>query len=68
MAYPLCQTPGMQIDYTETETSELIACFGSAQLIKYLDGRFQLRGGTASDRQRACDWLEMFMPDVLEEI
>lgn len=58
----------MQIHSTEIEVADLVACFGSAQLIKYLDGRFELRGGTASDRRRACDWLEMFMPDVLEEI
>lgn len=58
----------MQIDYAEVESSEFIAGFGSAQLLKFLDGRFELRGGTDSDRQQAKEWLEMFMPRVLDDL
>lgn len=66
MAYPVRQNADMQIEYAEAET-ELIAGFGSAQLLKSRDGRFELRGGTDSERQQAQEWLEMFMPHVLDD-
>ena len=40
---------------------ELIATFfGQAQLVRTLDGKSELRGGTAEDRQAAKEWISMF--------
>ena len=39
---------------------ELIATFGQAQLVRMLDGKSELRGGTAEDRQEAKEWISMF--------
>ena len=39
---------------------ELIATFGQAQLVRLLDGKSELRGGTAEDRQAAKEWISMF--------
>jgi len=38
----------------------LIASFGQAQLARTLDGKSELRGGTAEDRQKAREWISMF--------
>jgi hypothetical protein len=39
---------------------ELIATFGQAQLVRTLDGKSELRGGTTEDRQKAAEWISMF--------
>lgn len=44
--------------------TEVIAGFGGAQLLKHLDGKFELRGGSLEDQQEARKWVEMFMPEV----
>jgi len=38
----------------------VIASFGQAQLVRMLDGKSELRGGTAEDRQKAREWISMF--------
>ena len=38
----------------------MIASFGQAQLARTLDGKSELRGGTAEDRQKAREWISMF--------
>jgi len=44
--------------------TEVIAGFGGAQLLKHLDGKFELRGGSMEDQRAAREWVEMFMPEV----
>jgi hypothetical protein len=39
---------------------ELIAVFGQAQLVRMLDGKTGLQGGTAEDRPKAKEWISMF--------
>jgi hypothetical protein len=39
---------------------ELSATFGQAQLVRTQDGKSELRGGTAGDRQKASEWISMF--------
>lgn len=39
---------------------ELIAAFGQAQLVRKLDGKVELKGGTVEDRQKAKEWMSMF--------
>ena len=55
----------MTTRYTTEETLEtLIATFGAAKLVRCLNGRFELRGGTNSDLIEAREWVSMFMPEV----
>jgi hypothetical protein len=51
-------------DFAKTE-SEVIASFGEAQLIKTLDCKYELRGGTRADHTAAREWISMFMHDVV---
>lgn len=38
----------------------LVVRFGEAQLVRTLEGRIELAGGTAEDRQRIREWISMF--------
>jgi hypothetical protein len=38
------------------DEGEVVAAWGQAQLIRYLDGRTELRGGSKEDRQAAQEW------------
>ena len=52
--------------FTEFEDEgEVIASFGQAQLVKYLDGRYESRGGSRDDRLEAKEWISMFCHEVL---
>ena len=44
---------------------EVIATFGRAQLIKTLDCKFQLIGGSHSDRLSAREWVSLFMHEAV---
>jgi len=48
--------------------SELIASFGQAKLIKQLDGRFELRGGSAEDHTAADEWISLFMHEAVPRL
>lgn len=55
----------MTTRYTTEETLEtLIATFGAAKLVRCLNGRFELRGGTQNDLIDAREWVSMFMPEA----
>jgi len=45
------------------DQGELIAALGEAQLIKHLDGKVELKGGSKEDRIEARDWILMFLND-----
>jgi hypothetical protein len=44
---------------------EVIAYFGQARLVKRLDSKFELRGGSVEDRSAAKEWLSLFMHEVV---
>lgn len=44
------------------DEGEVIAGFGEAKPIKYLDGKLELRGGSEQDRVTAWKWISTFMP------
>jgi hypothetical protein len=44
---------------------EVIAHFGSAKLVKRLDCRFELRGGSAEDHLAAREWISLFMHEAV---
>jgi len=43
----------------------LVARFGRAKLLSCADGRVELRGGTASGRTDAKEWISLFMHDAI---
>lgn len=47
------------------EEGQVIATFGQAKLIRFLDGKYELRGGTKEDRLAAHEWISMFCHDVV---
>jgi len=38
---------------------------GEARLIKYLDGRTELRGGSNQDRAEAREWISLFWHEAV---
>jgi hypothetical protein len=42
------------------DEGELVASWGEARLIKYLDGKTELRGGSKEDRLAAQEWISLF--------
>lgn len=44
---------------------EVIAYFGQARLIKRLDCKFELRGGSSEDHSTAKEWISMFMHEAV---
>jgi hypothetical protein len=44
---------------------EIIAGWGEARLIKYLDGKVELRGGSKEDRLAAQEWISLFWHEAV---
>ncbi len=44
---------------------EVIAAFGTAQLVRTLDGKYELRGGTKADRTAAREWISLFFHEAV---
>jgi hypothetical protein len=49
----------------ERRDGEIVAAFGSARLVKRLDSRFELRGGSEQDRAEAREWISLFLHEAL---
>ena len=47
------------------DEGEVIASWGQARLIKYLDGKLELKGGSKDDRIEAREWISMFLTDAV---
>jgi len=55
-------------DFCPTD-GEIIALFGEAKLVKTLDCKYELRGGSKHDRLAAREWISMFFHDaVVKEV
>ena len=71
----ICPTPcltvaGMRFkyaDWIQRETDEVVAVFGQAKLVKRLDGKTELRGGTDLDRVAAKEWIALFWHEAVLE-
>ena len=48
-----------------TDDGEIIASFGQAQLVRYLDGKCELRRGSKEDRLAAKEWVSMFWHELV---
>jgi hypothetical protein len=47
------------------DEGEVTASWGEARLIKYLDGKLELKGGSKEDRIEAREWISMFLNDAV---
>jgi len=47
------------------EEGEVLAHFGQARLVKKLDGKLELVGGTDEDRTEAREWISMFFHEAI---
>jgi len=43
----------------------VLAGFGEAQLVRTLDMKYEIRGGSEEDREAAFDWIGKFFPDLV---
>jgi len=43
----------------------VVAYFEQAQLIKFLDGKVELRGGSDQDRAEAREWMSLFWHEAV---
>jgi hypothetical protein len=48
------------------DEGEIMASWGEARLINYLDGKLVLKGGSKEDRIAAREWISMFLNDAVE--
>jgi hypothetical protein len=47
------------------DEGEVIASWGEARLINYLDGNLVLKGGSKEDRIAAREWISMFLNNAV---
>ena len=47
------------------DEGEVVAGFGDAKLIRFLDGNTELRGGSDEDRTAAREWMSMFWHEAV---
>ena len=47
------------------DEGEVVAGWGEAELIKYLDGKVVLKGGTKEDRLAAHEWISLFWHEAV---
>jgi hypothetical protein len=68
MSNPLRQTGRMKLTnslWLGQTTGETIAIFGAARLVKKLDGKIELIGGTPADHVDARERCRLFAPDIV---
>ena len=47
------------------DRGEVVAAWGQAHLIKYLDGKVELKGGSKEDRLAAQEWISLFWHEAV---
>jgi hypothetical protein len=47
------------------DKGEVVAAWGQAQLIGYLDDKTELRGGSKEDRLAAQEWISLFWHEAV---
>jgi len=45
--------------------AQIITCFGAARLVRRIDRRLELRGGSADDHSAAREWISLFMHEAV---
>ena len=54
-----------RITWLQRKEHELIASFGDARLVRKLDGRHELIGGTTDDLSAAREWCSLYAHDLV---
>ncbi len=49
----------------QADSGEVIALFGDAKLVKTIDSKYELRGGSTEDRIAAQEWISLFMHELV---
>jgi hypothetical protein len=57
--------PSKLLEFLHRNDGELIAGFGEARLVKYLDGKIKLLGGSPDDRAAAREWCSLFLHEAI---
>ena len=52
-------------DNAAPPSEELIASFGDAQILRDLDGKLEIRGGTEPEKTEARAWIKQFLTPPL---
>jgi hypothetical protein len=47
------------------DEGEVIASWGEAKLVKYLDGKLELKGGSKEDHADAREWISLFWHEAV---
>ena len=47
------------------DEGEVVARWGQAKLIKYLNGKVELRGGSQQERAEAREWVSLFWHEAV---
>ena len=47
------------------DAGETLAAFGQARLVKKLNGKIELRGGSRDDRTAAKEWCSLFLHEAI---
>ena len=47
------------------DQGEVVATFGQAQLVRFADGRLELRGGSKEDHGEAREWISLFWHEAV---
>jgi hypothetical protein len=47
------------------DEGRVIAIFGQARLLKHLDGKYELCGGSKEDRQAVREWISLFCHEIV---
>ncbi len=51
------------------QEGEIIACFGQAKLVRQVNRKLELLGGSNDDRTAAREWISLFFHDaVVQEV
>ena len=54
-----------RMNYELKDEGEVIASWGEAKLIKRLDGKLELKGGSKEEHGEAKEWLSLFWHEAL---
>ena len=54
-----------RMNYELKDDGEVIASWGEAKLIKRMDGKLELKGGSKEEHGEAKEWLSLFWHEAL---
>lgn len=47
------------------DEGEIVASWGQAKLVRYLDGKLELKGGSRAERGEAREWISLFWHEAV---